>query len=173
MTNTYYVAGIPFTSYNSLAHHGIKGQKWGVRRFQNEDGSLTAEGAKRIRYNSKDARADLGFKEKGHLNTTQRHLVNNYKTYVNASVRQGNMGDKKAEYGKDPTKNYNRGIAFMKQAQTYKQMAKTYNSLTEGEQKKINRGVNAVNALGWFFGGGVGTGIAGVVNDSRLRKQLA
>lgn len=30
-----------------LAHHGIKGQKWGRRRFQNEDGSLTAEGRKR------------------------------------------------------------------------------------------------------------------------------
>lgn len=27
-----------------LAHHGIKGQKWGKRRWQNEDGSLTAEG---------------------------------------------------------------------------------------------------------------------------------
>lgn len=27
-----------------LAHHGIKGQKWGVRRFQNKDGSLTPEG---------------------------------------------------------------------------------------------------------------------------------
>ncbi len=27
-----------------LAHHGIKGQKWGVRRFQNPDGSLTQEG---------------------------------------------------------------------------------------------------------------------------------
>lgn len=24
-----------------LAHHGIKGQKWGIRRFQNKDGSLT------------------------------------------------------------------------------------------------------------------------------------
>ena len=23
-----------------LAHHGIKGQKWGIRRFQNEDGTL-------------------------------------------------------------------------------------------------------------------------------------
>jgi hypothetical protein len=31
-----------------LAHHGIKGQKWGVRRYQNEDGSLTDEGKKRI-----------------------------------------------------------------------------------------------------------------------------
>lgn len=27
-----------------LAHYGIKGQKWGVRRFQNKDGSLTAAG---------------------------------------------------------------------------------------------------------------------------------
>lgn len=30
-----------------LAHHGIKGQKWGVRRFQNKDGTRTAEGKKR------------------------------------------------------------------------------------------------------------------------------
>ena len=30
-----------------LAHHGIKGMKWGVRRYQNEDGSLTKEGQER------------------------------------------------------------------------------------------------------------------------------
>lgn len=30
-----------------LMHHGIKGQKWGVRRFENENGTLTAEGKKR------------------------------------------------------------------------------------------------------------------------------
>lgn len=29
-----------------LEHHGILGQKWGVRRYQNRDGSLTAEGRK-------------------------------------------------------------------------------------------------------------------------------
>ena len=30
-----------------LAHHGIKGQKWGIRRFQNPDGSLTEVGKQR------------------------------------------------------------------------------------------------------------------------------
>ena len=34
-------------SNDYLAHHGILGQKWGVRRFQNEDGSLTDAGKKR------------------------------------------------------------------------------------------------------------------------------
>lgn len=33
---------------NELYHHGIKGQKWGVRRFQNKNGTLTAEGRKRL-----------------------------------------------------------------------------------------------------------------------------
>ena len=32
---------------NYLAHHGILGQKWGIRRYQNENGSLTSEGKKR------------------------------------------------------------------------------------------------------------------------------
>lgn len=32
---------------NELYHHGVKGQKWGIRRYQNSDGSLTPEGIKR------------------------------------------------------------------------------------------------------------------------------
>lgn len=30
-----------------LYHHGVKGMKWGVRRYQNKDGTLTAAGKKR------------------------------------------------------------------------------------------------------------------------------
>lgn len=39
---------------NTLYHHGIKGMKWGIRRYQNEDGSLTAAGRKRLSKESKD-----------------------------------------------------------------------------------------------------------------------
>lgn len=43
---------IPGVSEEELYHHGILGQKWGVRRFQNKDGSLTSAGKKR--YNTED-----------------------------------------------------------------------------------------------------------------------
>lgn len=34
---------------NDLYHYGVKGQKWGVRRYQNKDGTLTADGKARYR----------------------------------------------------------------------------------------------------------------------------
>lgn len=35
-----------------LMHHGVKGQKWGVRRYQNYDGTLTAQGKQKLGYRS-------------------------------------------------------------------------------------------------------------------------
>lgn len=49
------------TSDGELRHWGIKGMKWGVRRYQNEDGSLTERGQKRY---ARDQRENAG-KKKG------------------------------------------------------------------------------------------------------------
>lgn len=44
--------------YDELYHYGIKGQKWGVRRFQKKDGTLTSEGKKRY---SDDAKKETRY----------------------------------------------------------------------------------------------------------------
>lgn len=70
-----------------LAHHGIKGQKWGVRRFQNPDGTLTELGRQRLnkfvdkngrrpssyapRFNDEDKTLKRGLK-------TTKVILNNY-----------------------------------------------------------------------------------------------
>lgn len=60
---------------NELQHHGIKGQKWGVRRYQNADGTLTSEGKKR-------------YSEQGTLNTESQSASssNQTKKIVKAAV---------------------------------------------------------------------------------------
>lgn len=47
MNNYISTAALYYPNDQYLAHHGIKGQKWGVRRYQNEDGSYTSAGRKR------------------------------------------------------------------------------------------------------------------------------
>lgn len=66
-----------YYSYNELYHHGIKGQKWGVRRFRNEDGTLTEAGKRK--YYDKDGKLNkAGIK----YNKKQREKFDRYKNAV-------------------------------------------------------------------------------------------
>lgn len=54
----YYVGNI-MCDPNYLEHHGILGMKWGVRRYQNEDGTLTSAG--KARYGAESQAKSRGF----------------------------------------------------------------------------------------------------------------
>lgn len=67
-----------------LSHHGIRGQKWGIRRYQNSDGSLTDEGKKRYL----DSEGDFHTPYKKNIFGKKRYseedqeVARNYGTYV-------------------------------------------------------------------------------------------
>lgn len=102
-----------------LYHHGVKGQKWGVRRYQNEDGSLTPAGKRRA--------AKLNEK----LSDTRQEASNNY-SLATESAKLYRTTDNRVE--RNLYRNY--GI---------KQMDKAFNldkKISKIEKKLKNIGVN-------------------------------
>ena len=83
----YYIASDRFGNYD-LAHHGILGQKWGIRRYQNKDGSLTDKG--RARYKKQIERA---IQKNGRGRRAAISALNNdsLKTFGKMSPEQKNM----------------------------------------------------------------------------------
>lgn len=78
-------------SNSYLEHHGILGQKWGVRRYQNADGSLTSAGRKRY---DRDVRENLAKKKDNRIDTSSpdpnrwvREDLNRRQNVVNTSSK--------------------------------------------------------------------------------------
>ena len=72
-----------YTRNDELQHWGIKGQKWGVRRYQNNDGSLTPEGKKRYTDYKSEAKKMSDQELRSSINR-----MNLEKRYVNLSKDQ-------------------------------------------------------------------------------------
>lgn len=58
-----------------LWHYGVKGMKWGVRRFQNKDGTLTSKGKKRYSGNRGDIEKQYDPKNRDDLNSLRKEIL--------------------------------------------------------------------------------------------------
>lgn len=167
-----------FTSWDSglrsdeLAHFGTKGMKWGQRRFQNEDGSLTALG--RERYGSDGHRSARGVKrdlnklDREHSNAVARR--DEYQSWV---TRKKAKAEKRAARRGEKVQYSDRIKKYEAKANEYGRLAKSNERMTEriisSARKKgysvkskdtmraVNKGRNtALSILGTAAGVGLG-----------------
>lgn len=136
-----------------IKHSGILGQKWGRRRYQNKDGSLTEEGRRRYsQYNGKLTSKDFARKDyqaKSDIISGVRSGVNSISTFER-NTRSKNTNTKKLNLSNMTDKE-------LKDAINRENLERQYNQLfNPSSQSKISKGrqyaVNVLETVGLTLG---------------------
>lgn len=112
---------------SELKHHGIKGQKWGVRRFQNSDGSLTAAGRKR--YSTDDYKNTLDKVKQADK------TLNTVKKAINEADAKSYEKKVKYELSKMSDKELQQAVSRLNMEERYSQVMNQRYRLEQGESR--------------------------------------
>lgn len=114
---------------NELTHHGILGQKWGARRYQNPDGTLTDAGKKRY--------------DKQVSNLEKRYARINKNMVAPSEKRLKRLQDKQFEaFWQNPMSEKNRNLTFKvaRQDKYVKDIKAFVDQMKQMEMDNINEG---------------------------------
>lgn len=139
---------IPRDDY--LMHYGVKGQKWGIRRFQNPDGTLTAEGRKR-------------YITEGYY-SSKKDKLNSFKTHQSLTrIRKATKN-----MAKDIKKDFKSNKISAKQyEEDIQDLKKLQNKIIDVNAKSLTRSTNANAAIR------TGIGFAGYGSADPIAKTIA
>ena len=145
-----------------LAHHGIKGQRWGIRRFQNEDGTLTKQG--KLRYTKQLVKSFKKNKNTNLIKDDIKYLLDKHPEVQEAFSKFANMSkssiDIENKYKKSPE--YKQAIEKTKKAT---------DKYCKGQGIEINPNNKHYNNVWnyYFYEYGQGSGFYGYEDEARKK----
>lgn len=153
-----------------LYHHGVKGMKWGVRRYQNADGSLTDAGKKR------QAQIGATLEKRGKAYQKRASIALNRQQKLQAKRvdkwRQYG-GDKYSKMPEKEGKLFDKYVADTKMAEKmYEIRNAAIKDLSPEQIQKGRRYVNTSPILGYAIAGPIGMGIVSGTNESRASQYI-
>lgn len=163
--------GMVFYTEADLMHHGVKGMRWGVRRFEDANGGLTARGMKR--YYRKNTVRGLNRLDRDIARTKYKAAVNNMK--LQKATAKGN--EKKIQKYSDRQKQLSKSIKLGES--TTKNILKKASAngekiTSEYITRYASRGARASRRANYGFDTGLpGYRMARAINERRTRKYGA